>query len=223
VAIVSTDSVEWDRSENRFDLFGIGRAVPDAQWADPGAALPIDAHWRRSDIEPTPGEQRLVYLQQLVFPDSGWITFQPPLAAVNGWEDFPEAIPLSGYAFCRLQAAPAPGWARVEVEDYVGVPQMQARFDPRPLAELETRRGGRGLLTVFGEWEHLHVSEEFASHWLLARREPSSVRVLAAGQYCEFDPPETAWIGHGLLAPEAWDQVCGNVRHGCSVHRVPPT
>src|ERR1700677_305204 len=83
VAIVSTDSVEWDRSENRFDLFGIGRAVPDAQWADPCAALPTDAHWRRSDIEPTPGERRLVYLQQLVFPDSGWITFQPPLAAVN--------------------------------------------------------------------------------------------------------------------------------------------
>lgn len=221
---MSTDSVEYDYSQNRFDLFGIERAIPQAQWADPGADLPTDNHWLRSDIAPAPGEQRLVFLRDLIFESPGWITFQPSLAAENGWQDYPEAIPLSGFAFCRLLTAPNHGWIRVEVEDYVGVPQMQARFEPRPLSAIETRRVGAGYLTVLGEWEYLEVWAEFASHWLLARRGPSGVHVLAAGQDSHFDSPNTeaTWIGHGLLASEAWDKICGNSRNGLSVHRVEP-
>jgi hypothetical protein len=209
-----------DARFNEFARYAELVAHDDAQWLDPGAALPSGTAWPAADVVPVCGTERLVKVADNGRPftvgEERWVLFIPALGALNGWSHYPATILRSAFAHCRLRAAerasskrPNDSWLRVEVIDVAPFADLERRFPGRSIAGLATWQLSTGTLTRHEDWELWFAPHDDAGYWLLARLRQDEAHVLAAGEWVYgITWSAVAWGGHLVMPAAAWRQIC---------------
>lgn len=204
--------------ENAFGRFAVVSANPNAQWLDPGRAVPAGDPWTRSSVMPIKGTERLLCLaqpktSQLGAGDVAWILFIPGLGAGNGWEDHPETISGSAFVQCRVVAEEGRftktgtmwTWLRVAVGDVMAFTDLERRCPAQRLAHLETWELRAALIRRDG-WELLWGPFDDAGFWLLARPGSQEIHIVAGGEWVLMR--DVAWAGHVVVPAAEWERIC---------------
>jgi hypothetical protein len=215
--------------ENSFARFAVLTACLEAEWLDPGVALPEDDCFVRSDAMPAPETERRAKLtfNKNSHPSIGdllWVLFVPGLGAENGWRDHPETISNSAFVHCRLTAIETQAlrhgatwmWIRVAIDRVIPFSDLEEQFPAQRMTRLETWRLSTGSLVRSDGWELWWAPHDDAGFWLLARRNGQEAHVLAGGEWVLDD--HVAWAGHVVLPVAEWERICG---HSCkSIRRL---
>ena len=154
--------------------------------------------------------------QPLAAGQDRWIVFVPGMAAINGWEDHPEAIPTSAFVNCRIKEVvqtqagrPARHWLNVEVLDLAPFSSLHHRFQAHSAPGLTTWGLPRGRLIRHDGWELWYAPGDDAGYWYAAQPDADEAHIVAAGEWLYGpNPCAIAWAGHVVIAKTAWRLIC---------------
>ncbi len=193
---------------------------PDTGWLASGEQRPSGQIWLRAEAMPTPGTRHLVKVwckgRQISISEDRWLLFVPAWGAENGWDEYPATIPGSAFVRCRLWAAEggkidAAGeqWFEADVIEVVPFTDLERRFPPRRVSQLQTWELSTGGLTRHDDWELWHAPHDDAGFWLVARLDAEDAHVVAAGEWVYgVTSTSEAWAGHVVMPLAAWRDIC---------------